>query len=329
MASTGASDATFRALIEQAPDGVVVAAGGRIVFANPQALRLLGNTQLDGRALADAVPGLPAGAGGSAPCELVVGDRPLQAFVRDLGDGTTAVHLRDATERRALERSNADLEQFAYVASHDLSAPLHSVEGFTRLLQDRYAAQLDEAGAEFIEHTQRAVRRMRKLIDDLLAYSRVSSEEVPAQAVDTADAVASALALLSGQVASTGASVTLGELPAVRGDERRIIQLFENLIGNAIKFRGERPLEIAVIAEPAPAGWVRLAVRDNGIGIEPRFAGRIFKMFERLHSADEIEGTGIGLAICKRIVEQHGGEIAVTSAPGEGAVFRFTLPAAG
>jgi light-regulated signal transduction histidine kinase (bacteriophytochrome) len=327
MATTGASDATLRALIDQAPDGVVVAAGdGLIVFANQQAQQLLGDATLEGRPLADALPGLPAG---PADCELGVGDRPLQVFVRPVGDGCTAIHLRDVTERRALERSNADLEQFAYVASHDLSAPLHSVEGFTRLLRDRYAAQLDEAGAEFIEHTQSAVRRMRKLIDDLLAYSRVSSSEVPAHGVDTAAAASSALMLLSGQVAAASASVTIGDLPAVRGDERRIIQLFENLVGNAIKFRSpERPLAIELAAEPAPPGWVGIAVRDNGIGIEPRFADRIFRMFERLHSAEEIEGTGIGLAICKRIVEQHGGEITVDSTPDQGATFSFTLPSA-
>lgn len=324
MTALGASDATFRTLVEHAPDGVVIAgADGLIVFGNGEAQRLLGRRALGEAALGDALGDVPP-----HTCELVVGDRPLQVFVRPLGDGLTAYHLRDATERRALERSNADLEQFAAVASHDLSAPLHSVESFTRLLQDRYAAKLDADGAEFIEHTQRAVRRMRKLIDDLLAYSRVSSAEVPSQAVDTAGAAGAALLLLSAQVAASGASVTIGDLPAIRGDERRIIQLFENLIGNAIKFRAQRPLRVDVVAEPAPAGWVRIAVRDNGIGVEPRFADRIFKMFERLHSAEEIEGTGIGLAICKRIVEQHGGEIGLASTPGEGATFSLTLPAA-
>ena len=227
----------------------------------------------------------------------------------------------------ALERSNAELEQFAYIASHDLSEPLRMVSGFVQLLSDRYQGQLDDDADEFIGFAVDGVQRMQSLIDDLLAYSRVgrtSREDGPA---DAGVALAAAQRSLAAAIAERNAVIEAGDLPVVLGDERELAQLFQNLISNAIKFCEEPVPRVVVEAEPDGARW-RFRVRDNGIGIEPQHAERIFKMFQRLHDRDSYPGTGIGLSVCKKIVERQGGEVSVRPGDGGGTVFEFSFPAA-
>jgi light-regulated signal transduction histidine kinase (bacteriophytochrome) len=228
---------------------------------------------------------------------------------------------------RDLERSNSELEQFAYVASHDLQEPLRMVAGYTQLLARRYRGRLDEEADQFIEYAVEGVTRMQGLIQDLLAYSRVESMGSEFRPVTMSDALDWALLNLETVIESTGAKITHEELPAVNGDRTQLGQLFQNLIGNAIKFRGQDPPEIRVGAERRGREWV-FEVRDNGIGIEPEYRDRIFEIFQRLHPSSEYQGTGIGLAVSKRIVERHEGRIWVESAPGKGSTFFFTLPVA-
>jgi len=224
-----------------------------------------------------------------------------------------------------LERSNADLEQFAYVASHDLSEPLRTVSGFVGLLAKRYEGRLDPQADEYIHFAVEGVHRMRELIDDLLAYSRVGRADQSLEPVDTGALVAQILRTLTPLSEKTGGEVSVEQLPTVQGDEWQLRQLFQNLIANAVKFDGGRPPRVAVSAVREAAGW-RFSVRDHGIGVDERHAERIFKVFQRLHARDEYEGTGIGLAICRRIVDLRGGRIWVQAAEGGGADFRFTVP---
>lgn len=235
---------------------------------------------------------------------------------------------RKLTEQaEELKRSNAELEQFAYVASHDLQEPLRMVSSYCQLLQKRYADKLDEDANEFIQFAVEGAARMRHLINDLLRYSRVGTRGKPLQAIRCDQVVAEALANLSVAIEESGARITTGELPVVMGDPTQLVQLFQNLIGNAIKFRADRRPEIHIDA--APDGGDRVfSVRDNGIGIEMEFADRIFLIFQRLHNRTEYPGTGIGLALCKKIVVRHGGEIQVCSQPGTGSTFTFNLPGA-
>jgi PAS domain S-box-containing protein len=240
----------------------------------------------------------------------------------------TAAELRArATE---LERSNAELEQFASVASHDLSEPLRTVSGFVKLLSKRYGGRLDDDADEFIGYAVDGVDRMQGLIDDLLAFSLVGHGDRELTQVNTHAVAERVLEALSPQIAESGGTVEIGELPAVPGDEHEIAQLLQNLISNALKFRGTDPPIVRVSAEPeeastGPTRW-RFSVADNGIGIEARHAERIFKMFQRLHTREEYAGTGIGLAICKKIVEHLDGEISVHPRAGGGSVFEFTVP---
>jgi PAS domain S-box-containing protein len=238
--------------------------------------------------------------------------------------GETAAELED----RAVElaRSNADLEQFAYVASHDLSEPLRMVSGFVGLLSRRYGGRLDADADEFIGYAVEGVTRMRALIDDLLAYSRVGRSELPPAPVETRAVVDRVLRVLEPQIVETGAEVVVGELPVVLGDETQVSQLFQNLLSNALKFHAGAPPRVRITAERDGHMW-RFSVADNGIGVEPRHAERIFKVFQRLNQREEYEGTGIGLAICKRIVERHEGRIWLQQEIPEGAEFCFTLPA--
>ncbi|AIT78667.1 hypothetical protein JI59_01990 [Novosphingobium pentaromativorans US6-1] len=237
--------------------------------------------------------------------------------------------VRDISARKLkdleLQRSNAELEQFAYVASHDLQEPLRMVANYVELLSQRYKGQLDERADKFIHYASDGARRMQQLVSDLLAYSRVGSQGKQPAPVEANAVVDRIMHTLQRRLAETGGTVERGDLPRVMGDEVQLGQLFQNLIGNALKFRGEEPPRVLVQAE-REGRLVRFAVRDNGIGMDMRFAERIFQMFQRLHERAAFEGSGIGLAIAKRIVERHGGTIWVDSEPGRGTVFFFTLP---
>jgi light-regulated signal transduction histidine kinase (bacteriophytochrome) len=243
----------------------------------------------------------------------------------------TTLMLEEAAQkekaRRELERSNRELEEFAYVASHDLQEPLRTVASYTQLLQRRYKGRLDGDADEFIDAAVEGAQRMQALIQDLLAYSRVGSRPEEDVAVDLGAVVEDVRKALRQAVADAGAEVVVAKaLPTVVGRPRQFEQLLQNLVGNAVKFRDPaRPCRVEVSAEAIPGGW-RVEVRDNGIGIDPRHFDRIFQIFQRLHARDEYPGTGIGLAICKRIVELNGGRIGVESTPGQGSAFWFTVP---
>jgi signal transduction histidine kinase len=224
-----------------------------------------------------------------------------------------------------LERSNRELEQFAYVASHDLQEPLRMVASYVRLLEKKYRGQLDEKADQYIHFAVDGALRMQKLIEGLLAYARIGrgGEFMP---VDTSDVVSRVVSDLSESLQESHAVVTKDDLPTVTGDETLLMQLFQNLIRNGVKFRRpEVPPQVHISAKKEGKEWV-FSVRDNGIGIDQAYAERIFLIFQRLHTREEYPGTGIGLALCKKIVERHHGRIWVESAPGEGATFFFTIP---
>jgi signal transduction histidine kinase len=231
--------------------------------------------------------------------------------------------LRDATAE--LARSNAELQQFAYVASHDLQEPLRAVAGCIQLLEERLRNQLDARGDELIGHVVDGATRMQTLIDDLLMLSRVGTRPRAFTPTDMGAVLEEVRSNLAVALEESGASLTSGILPTITADPPQMIQLLQNLIGNAVKFRGEQPPVIRVGAERKDTSWV-FSVADNGIGVEPQYFERIFLLFQRLHTRRNYPGTGIGLAICKKIVERHGGRIWVESTPGQGATFFFTIP---
>jgi light-regulated signal transduction histidine kinase (bacteriophytochrome) len=226
-----------------------------------------------------------------------------------------------------LSRSNLELQQFAYVASHDLREPLRMVVSYTELLAQRYKGNLDEKADKFIRYIVEGGKRMQQLIADLLTYSRVGSKERAFTSVDTAAVVEKTLRSLSKAVEESGAEVLFGELPVVMADELQLGQVFQNLVGNAIKFRTDRTPRVAIRAKISGHEWV-FCVEDNGIGIDMEYASRLFQMFHRLHDRSKYEGNGIGLAVSKKIVERHGGRIWFESELGKGAKFFFTLPVA-
>jgi PAS domain S-box-containing protein len=238
--------------------------------------------------------------------------------------------VEDVLQRRTQElaRSNADLEQFAYVASHDLQEPLRAVAGYTQLLARRYHQRLDGDAQRFIERTTAAVARMQALIRDLLAYSRVGTRGEAVGPVDCTAVLRDVLDDLQPAIAETDAVVTHDPLPVISGAASQLRQLFQNLVNNAIKFRRDTPPQVHVSARATDGRW-RFAVRDNGIGIESEYADRIFVIFQRLHSQRTYPGTGVGLAICKKIVERHGGHIWIESQVGSGTTVCFDLPADG
>ncbi len=245
-------------------------------------------------------------------------------------DITERKEAEDTLKRYAaeLERSNEELQRFAYVASHDLQEPLRSIISFSQLLERRYKGRLGEDADDYIDFIVEGGNRMQALITDLLTVSRVTTRAAPIMETDTGAVIASVVRDLSDAIATATATIAVGPLPRVMADAAQLEQVFSNLIGNAIKYRRpDVPPEITVLAHSA-GSMVEFSVRDNGIGIEPEYFDRIFEMFRRLHSHDEYEGTGIGLAVVKKIVERHGGTVRVESTPGEGSTFLFTLPAA-
>ncbi|WP_341731618.1 ATP-binding protein [Microcoleus sp. EPA2] len=223
-----------------------------------------------------------------------------------------------------LARSNAELEQFAYVASHDLQAPLATIASYAQLLEKRYQEQLDSQANKFIGNIVQGCTRMQALIDDLLEYSRVGRSQKPFKPTNCNQVLEQALANLQGVIRDTQAVVSYGELPVVNGDISQLVQLFQNLVGNAIKYRKNEPPDISISVCKQHDRWL-FSVADNGIGIARQHQERIFQIFQRLHTQKEYSGTGIGLAICQKIVERHGGRIWVNSEPGQGSTFYFTL----
>jgi PAS domain S-box-containing protein len=247
-----------------------------------------------------------------------------EALERDIA-ARQLVEQALARKARELDRSNKDLEKFAYVASHDLQEPLRMVASYTQLLARRYKGKLDAEADEFIGFAVDGANRMKQLIQDLLAYSRLSTRGSSLEPTDSEAACSASIINLRQAIADARAVVTVDSLPTVLADASQLTQLFQNLIGNAIKYRAEHIPQIRVSAHDEGHDWI-FRVSDNGIGIESQYFERIFEMFQRLHTRKEYAGTGIGLAICRHIVERHGGKIWVESQPGQGSKFRFSIP---
>jgi light-regulated signal transduction histidine kinase (bacteriophytochrome) len=224
-----------------------------------------------------------------------------------------------------LDRSNKDLQQFASIASHDLQEPLRMVARYTQLLAERYEGQLDEKARQYIGHAVDGAVRMQRLVNDLLTYSRVGTRGNPMESTDSHSILGEAITNLAATIEESKAIMTIDELPMVRADASQLVQVFQNLLANAIKFRGGDIPRIHVSVRDEKHEWV-FSVRDNGIGIDRQYAGKIFMIFQRLHTQQEYPGTGIGLAVCKRIVERHGGRIWFESEPGKGSTFSFAIP---
>ena len=249
----------------------------------------------------------------------------FQSIIRDISERKQAeAKLSQAVEE--LTRSNEELEKFAYVASHDLQEPLRMVSSFVQLLEKRYKGKLDQDADDFINFAVDGANRMQILITDLLAYSRVGRRGKEFKQISCEAVLDRALSNLQAVVEQSGAVVTRDPLPEVMGDSSQLTQLFQNLIGNAVKFCKDRTPSIHISAEQKKKEWV-FSIRDNGIGIAPEYFDRIFSIFQRLHGRQEYQGTGIGLAICRKVVERHGGRIWVESEPGSGSTFYFTIPA--
>jgi PAS domain S-box-containing protein len=347
----------FRAIVEAAPNAKLVIDGARrITLVNRSAEKLFGypREELVGelldvlvpdgarehhvdlvRGFFDAPKARAMGAGrelygrrkDGTEVPLEIGLSPIEA-----PEGTfTLASIIDITERRQredeLRRSNAALEQFAYVASHDLQEPLRMVASYTELLGQRYQGKLDEKADKYIYYAVDGARRMQQLVADLLSFARIGSQGKPMIPVDSAAVVSAVIEVLCEPIESAAATIEVGPLPWVTADEGQLRRLFQNLIGNAIKFRGDTPPRVAIDAEQKHDLW-QFSVKDNGIGIDMQYAERIFQMFQRLHGRGEYPGNGIGLSLAQRIVERHGGKIWLESEPHVGSTFFFTLPAA-
>jgi PAS domain S-box-containing protein len=264
-------------------------------------------------------------------------DGRLRGFAKVTRDFSARKKSEDAAREAAaklrtyatrLERSNRELETFAAVASHDLQEPLRKIRAFGDRLASKYGAQLDPGARDYLERMCGAAARMQALIENLLTFSRVTTKARPFVPVDLASAARDALSDLDSRVAQSGARVEIDPLPSVDADPMQMHQLFQNLLGNALKFhRADVPPAVRVSSCALPGGEsCEIRVQDGGLGFEPQYAERIFGMFQRLHGRSEFEGTGIGLAICRKIVERHGGTIVAKGVPGEGALFTITLP---
>lgn len=333
------------ALFAEYSPGIVmrVDSDGRILAANPVACEKLAPPV--GAPLATVLPGFAAvdiaeciEKGATLYHTEQLGERCYQFVIRGVREpGVAQIYGMDVTElesiRQALaeravelERSNADLLMFADSASHDLHEPLRTIAGFLRLLDRRFRENLPREGVELLERALDGAGRMQRLLEDLLQYARTGSATGDLEEVDTSAAFDAACLNVRAAIGDAAARVTRDPLPMVRGISADLVLLFQNLLSNALKFHGEKPLRVHCTARRRDGMW-QFLVRDNGIGIEQRDLERVFGVFQRLHPADRYAGTGMGLAICKRIVERHGGRIWVESEPGHGSVFYFSLPA--
>lgn len=249
----------------------------------------------------------------------------FNAMALSIQKSNSELERRVESRTADLMRSNQDLEQFAYVASHDLQEPLRMVSSYTQLLSRRYTGRLDSDADEFIGYAVDGAKRMQKLINDLLTYSRVGRHDNEYKRLNVSDVVNETIENLRARMTDGEVNVVVGDLPSVVADQQQLLSLFQNLIGNAIKYRSsERPPNVRISAERTDSAW-KFAVTDNGIGVDLAFSDKIFTIFQRLHGRDEYEGTGIGLAVAKKIVERAGGRIWLTSIPGEGPTFYFTV----
>jgi PAS domain S-box-containing protein len=348
-----------RGLLEAAPDAMVLVNRiGEIVLVNLQAEKQLQyrRDELEGQNLKTIIPEIEqhtldaVHAGGAASHDVgaaieLRGRRkdgshlPIEITLSALAsvEGIlVAVAIRDITARKRadaelartleeLNRSNEELGQFAYIASHDLQEPLRMVASYTQLLSRRYKGQLDAEADVFIGFAVDGANRMQRLIQDLLAYSRVGTAQAGLVETSSEEALERAIMNLGGAIEDSGAVVTHDTLPMVMADEGQLVQLFQNLVGNAIKYRRPGPPLVHIASvKSGKTKWL-FSVQDNGLGIEAKYFERIFGMFQRLHGRQEFEGTGIGLAICKKIVARHGSTISVESELGRGSTFRFAL----
>ncbi|MDB6054083.1 MAG: hypothetical protein JWN25_1606 [Verrucomicrobiales bacterium] len=240
-------------------------------------------------------------------------------------DELALINAQLKQSNEALERSNVELAQFAYIASHDLQTPLRNISGFVQLIKVNYADKVDEKGRDWIRRTVQSAEQMHTLIRDVLEYSRVDSRARPFELVSLRDVFNDAVGQLEASIRDAGGEVTCGELPTVMGDRSQLVQMFQNLIGNGLKYHSEKTPQVHVTSQRGCNEWM-ISISDNGIGIAPRHYERIFEIFKRLHNQQEYPGTGIGLAVCRRVVNRHGGRIWVESESNQGSRFNFTIP---
>jgi PAS domain S-box-containing protein len=343
-------------VLERMSHGVIVLyAGNEIVYLNSVAERLIGRKEEEiiGKTLDQQWKEWPGGCETSGDYSELIKQITIKRGVEEqthelrmsplldwrrrfvgqvilTKDITERIRSEEALRTYAdqLEQSNQELERFAYIASHDLREPLRTISSYTQLLSRRYKGQLDDDADEFISYAVDGANRMEQLIDDLLEYSRVGTRGKPFEQADTKEVLRRVLKILHASIDESQAKISFNGMPTVIADTMQLGQLFQNLVGNAIKFRSDRPLEIQIESEREGEEW-HFVFSDNGIGIEAKYFDRIFQIFQRLHSRDKYPGTGIGLALCKRIVDRHGGRIWVESEAGVGSSFHFTLPEKG
>ncbi|WP_246169526.1 sensor histidine kinase [Actinotalea subterranea] len=330
------SIATLRAILVAFPVAAVVVGTLLWVYLRRWVTDPLGELAADARVVAEGDVGHAVRLTGTGEVGEVARDveqmrgrlAVLVTEARSAQAELEASHAQLVEQAEDLRRSNRDLEQFAYVASHDLQEPLRKVASFTQLLAKRYEGQLDERADQYIGFAVDGAKRMQRLINDLLGFSRVGRIGGEVSDVDMAQALTQATRDLQDTIEATGATIDGEGLPVVRGEEPLLVQLLANLVGNALKFRHpDRPPVVRLEARRVEGSW-ELACHDNGIGIDPQYADRVFVIFQRLHAKDVYEGTGIGLALCKKIVEYHNGHIWIDPDATEGATIRWTLPAA-